>query len=131
MEDTGSRRRRRRRKQWREKVPAAAAESSPRKSKEKEVGECQGKGQGKGSTLDSSPDPDWLEVKSLIDSRIDSLFPDSVTFRPKDRYTDLDVMAIFQRVIEWEEHGNDVPSAVLRMRAIVKTHRWSGFVHAD
>ena len=100
-------------------------------------GEGQGKGQGKGQgegegpPLDSSPDPDWLEVTSMIDSRIDSLFPDSCTFRPNDRYSDLDVMAIYQRLIEWEEHGNDVPTAVLHMRDIVKTHRWSGFVLVD
>ena len=60
----------------------------------------------------------------MIDSRVDSLFPDSGTFLPKERYSDLDVMAIYARLTDWEEHGNEVPTVVLHMRAIVKNHRW-------
>ena len=67
----------------------------------------------------------------MIDSRIDSLFPDSCYFRSKDRYSDLDVMAIYQRLIDWEVCGNEVSSAVVQMRAIVMDHRWSGFMLVD
>ena len=71
------------------------------------------------------PDPDWLNVKSKIDEQIDSLFLGSVAFLPKDRYSDLDVMAIYQRLDEWEDHGIAVPDVVLHLRAIVQNHRWA------
>ena len=81
-------------------------------------------GPPKGPPSDFSPDHEWQAVKSNIDSRVDSLFPDSGTFLPKVRYSDLEVMAIFARLADWEEHGNEVPIVVLHMRAIVKNHRW-------
>ena len=57
---------------------------------------------------------------------MESLFPKNHYFRPQDRYTDFDVMAIyFVLTTEWCDHNHHVPPVVIHMRGIVKTPRWS------
>ena len=78
-----------------------------------------------GSPEQYDPDPDWVNVKSEIDSRIDDLLFNSCAFLPKDCYSDLDAMAIYQRLDDWAEHGSAVPDVVTHLRAIVKNHCWA------